>query len=307
MTDEQPARPTRFWAAARPALREAANLVFPVGGVVFFVLFTSDDDKNKVQLTLVAGSALVVAAITVFLFGDRESPQIEASRERVREAERGVEGALVGNFTRTRRHIERTLTGLTTGEGSRPTLPGQAVGSTGDREQVEDEAAQQERRDLALSSLWALTQARLTLYHDIATKQARRSFLSAQVSMILGFGMLAAFVYLALKVSNTTGAIVAGGLGAVSAALAGFISKTFVKSQQSAAEHLKAYFDQPLEFSRYLAAERLLADANLPDEQRAEVVAALVQTVAAGPGGPAPAADPRALLEQLQDLLPGQQ
>ncbi|MBT3167540.1 hypothetical protein HTV80_31285 [Streptomyces sp. Vc74B-19] len=305
MTDEQPTGPRRFWAAALPALRSAAELAIPVASVVIFVLFTSDDDKNKAQLTLVAGIALVVAAITVFLFGDRESPQIEASRERVREAERGVEGALVGNFTRTRRHLERTLAGLATGEGSRSTLPGQAVGSTGDREQVEDEATQQERRDLALSSLWALTQARLTLYHDIATKQARRSFLSAQASMILGFGMLAAFVYLALKVSNTTGAIVAGGLGAVSAALAGFISKTFVKSQQTAAEHLKAYFDQPLEFSRYLAAERLLADANLPDEQRAEVVAALVQTVAAGPAGPAPV-DTRVLLEQLLPGVPGQ-
>ena len=74
--------------------------------------------------------------------------------------------------------------------------------------------------------------------------------------------MLGAFVYLALKVSNTTGAIVAGGLGAVSAALAGFISKTFVKSQTTAAEHLKAYFDQPLEFSRYLAAERRTATSS---------------------------------------------
>ncbi|MCX4618005.1 hypothetical protein ACFZAB_34130 [Streptomyces albogriseolus] len=217
-----------------------------------------------------------------------ESRDISESRARVREAERDVEGALGG-----------TPIGLSDGE----IVVGRITRSGPSAEEI---AARQERRDLALSRLWALTQARLTLYHDIATKQARRSFLSAQASMIIGFVMLTVFVYLALKVSNTAGAIVAGGLGAVSAALAGFISKTFVKSQETAAEHLKAYFDQPLEFSRYLAAERLLADANLPDEQRAEVVAALVQTVAAGPGGPAPAADPRALLEQLQDLVPGQ-
>ncbi|MFF9301743.1 hypothetical protein [Streptomyces sp. NPDC014764] len=61
-----------------------------------------------------------------------------------------------------------------------------------------------------------------------------------------------------------------------------------MKSQTTAAEYLKAYFDQPLDFSSYPAVERLLTDAILPEEQRAEVVAALVQTIDAGPGRPAP-------------------
>ncbi|MFG2351859.1 TRADD-N-associated membrane domain-containing protein [Streptomyces phaeochromogenes] len=152
----------------------------------------------------------------------------------------------------------------------------------------EEAQAQREARDLALAQLWSLTHRRLDLYHEIATNQARRSFTSAQVSMGIGFGLLVLFVALALNVSDTTGAIVTGGLGAVSAALAGFISKTFVTSQQTAAGHLKAYFDQPLEFSRYLAAERLLTDAGLSEEKRAEVVAVLVQTVAAGPVATAP-------------------
>ncbi|MER5298944.1 hypothetical protein ABT039_05705 [Streptomyces lasiicapitis] len=199
---------------------------------------------------------------------------IDVGRERVREAERGVEGALAARS-------------------------GPAIAVT--REETE---AQHDRRDLALSRLWSLTHRRLDLYHEIATNQARRSFVSAQISMGVGFALLVLFVALALNVSSTTGAIVTGGLGAVSAALAGFISKTFVKSQQSAADHLKAYFDQPLEFSRYLAAERLLADASLSDEKRAEVVAVLVQTIAAGPGPNAPL-DANGLAQQLQDLLPG--
>lgn len=37
-----------------------------------------------------------------------------------------------------------------------------------------------------------------------------------------------------------------GGLGAASAALAGYVSRTFVKSQDAAAGHLRAYFEQPL-------------------------------------------------------------
>jgi hypothetical protein len=206
---------------------------------------------------------------------------IDAGRERVREAERGVEGALAAR------------------SGSALTAPG---GLPAPREEPE---TQHDRRDLALAQLWSLTHRRLDLYHEIATNQARRSFVSAQISMGVGFALLVLFVVLALNVTSATGAIVTGGLGAVSAALAGFISKTFVKSQQSAADHLKAYFDQPLEFSRYLAAERLLADTGLSDEKRAEVVAMLVQTIAAGPGPNSPL-DGSGLARQLQDLLPGQ-
>ncbi|MGR4854710.1 hypothetical protein [Streptomyces sp. LARHCF252] len=138
-------------------------------------------------------------------------------------------------------------------------------------------------RTLALPELWAVTHGRLDLYHAIATGQASRSFRNAQIAMVLGFALLIAFVIVALRASTTAGAIVAGGLGAVAAALAGYVSRTFVRSQETAASHLRAYFDQPLEFSRYLAAERLVADANLTDEQRAEVVTALAQAMIAGP------------------------
>ncbi|MFC9132884.1 hypothetical protein ACFT4A_39440 [Streptomyces sp. NPDC057099] len=131
-----------------------------------------------------------------------------------------------------------------------------------------------------------MTHTRLDLYHDIATGQARRSFRNAQVAMITGFLLLIVFVAVALQASTTAGSVVAGGLGAVSAALSGFVARTFVKSQETAAAHLRAYFDQPLEFSRYLAAERLIADSSLSDEQRAEVLAALVQAMVTPPAVP---------------------
>ncbi len=136
---------------------------------------------------------------------------------------------------------------------------------------------------LTLSELWTVTHRRLDLYHDIALGQASRSFRNAQIAMILGFALLVGFVIIALQSSTTAGAVVAGGLGAVAAALAGYVSRTFVRSQEAAASHLRAYFDQPLEFSRYLAAERLVADANLSDEQRAEIVSALARTMISGP------------------------
>ncbi|MFF9408941.1 hypothetical protein ACF1B0_25960 [Streptomyces anandii] len=212
-----------------------------------------------------------------------------ASRERLREAEQQLEESLRGSVT------------LSTGQGKSVEavrLEAEQSAPGGDRAEpdgptdflpppppVEVPAL----RALALADLWAVTHRRLDLYHDIATRQARQSFRNAQAAMVIGFLLLVGFVTVALKASTTTGAVVAGGLGAVSAALAGYVSRTFVKSQETAAGHLKPYFDQPLEFSRYLAAERLLTEAGLTEEQRQEAVVALVKTLAGPPGSAAPA------------------
>jgi hypothetical protein len=140
-----------------------------------------------------------------------------------------------------------------------------------------------ERRDdrLTLAALWDVTHGRLDLYHQIVTRQARRSFGSAQLAMAVGFVLLVTFAILAAEAKTTTAAISAGGLGAVGAAFAAYIGRTFIRSQESAASHLRAYFEQPLELSRYLAAERLLADAaDLTAEQRATILSALVRAIA---------------------------
>ncbi|MEU0098213.1 hypothetical protein [Streptomyces sp. NPDC006267] len=144
------------------------------------------------------------------------------------------------------------------------------------------------RGALGLPELWEATHARLDLYHQIATGQAKTSFRNAQIAMAAGFLLLILFAGIALWASTTAVAIVAGGLGAVSAALAGYVAKTFIRSQEAAATHLRSYFDQPLELSRYLAAERLVADGDLSQEQRGEILSALVQAMVAGPQ-PAPA------------------
>ncbi len=184
-----------------------------------------------------------------------ESDDVRESRERVREAERNLEDALSEGANRP--HEDRSET---------PT---------------------EERREahrLALALLWEVNHSRLELYHKIAMRQASMSFWTAQIAMFLGFGLLGVFVAVAYNANTTAGAVVAGGLGAVSAALAGFISKTFVRSQETAAGHLKAYFDQPLEFSRYLAAERLVADSGMTQKQRAAITAELARAIAARPG-----------------------
>ncbi|WP_327239693.1 hypothetical protein OG243_13745 [Streptomyces sp. NBC_01318] len=152
-----------------------------------------------------------------------------------------------------------------------------------------------------MPELWEATHARLDHYHGIATKQAETSFRNAQLAMAAGFVLLVLFAGIALWASTTAAAIVAGGLGAVSAALAGYIAQTFIRSQETAATHLRSYFDQPLELSRYLAAERLVADGDLSREQRGEILSALVQAMVACP--PPPQAPPNVVVASV----PGQQ
>lgn len=153
-----------------------------------------------------------------------------------------------------------------------------------DLQRVETSLGEAER--LTLPALWEATHRRLDYYHQIATSQARHSFRNAQTAMAIGFVLLVAFAILSLNASNTTASIVTGALGAASAGFAAYISRTFVRSQEAAANHLRAYFDQPLEFSRYLAAERLLdAMDKLEPEQRATIAATLMQAIVATAGG----------------------
>ena len=101
---------------------------------------------------------------------------------------------------------------------------------------------------LALSALWEVTFDRIRLYHDIATGQARRSFATAQTAIAVGFLLLIGFAILSFHTHSATASITTAALGTVSAALAGYISHTFVRSQETSARHLHAYFNQPLEF-----------------------------------------------------------
>lgn len=160
-------------------------------------------------------------------------------------------------------------------------------------EQRRTEGARQELRkaeeeledSLRLQALWNVTHRRLDLYHRIATRQAKTSFYSAQAAMVVGFGLLIVFAVLTAKAQTTAASVVTGALGAASAAFAGYIGRTFVRSQEASAAHLRTYFDQPVELFRYLAAERLLE--GLDPAQRAAVVADLARAIVAPSAAPA--------------------
>lgn len=224
-------------------------------------------------LTALAVCLAVWVAWTQRGSGGHHGASTSVSRERLAEAEEALEDALrAGGGRSSPRADERD-----------PAQPHPA--------RAEDEGGESGRETggrstaaLALPELWAATHARLDHYHAIATEQAQRSFKNAQRASVAGFGLLVLFLGVALAAGDPTASLVAGGLGAVSAALAGFVSRTFVRSQEAAAGHLRSYFDQPLELSRFLAAERLIAGSeHLSETQRGEVFTAVAQAMVTGP------------------------
>jgi hypothetical protein len=210
-------------------------------------------------LSLAPGVLGTLAVGTATAWSFRSARRNELHLERRREAVQEAEEAL-----------EHHLRGDQDGEGQRKP------------------AAGEEAPHLALAHLWAVTHRRLDLYHNIALEQSKKSFRNAQGAMVTGFILLAGCVIVAVTSSTTAGAVAAGSLGAVAAGLAGYVARTFVRSQEVAATHLRTYFDQPVEFSRYLAAERLVAEATLSAHQREKLVAVLVRAMVAGPPGPTP-------------------
>jgi hypothetical protein len=107
-------------------------------------------------------------------------------------------------------------------------------------------------------TLWAATQKRLDYYHQIATTQAERSFMYGQVAAAAGFGVIALSAIIAGFSRSIAASIAAAVTGVSGGGLGAYIGSTFMKSQDAASAQLRAYFSQPLEFSKYLAAERLL-------------------------------------------------
>jgi hypothetical protein len=132
---------------------------------------------------------------------------------------------------------------------------------------------------------WRLTEERLRIYHEIATRQAQASFRNAQWAIAGGFIVVVASAGAAFYAGNVTITVVIGVLGTAGAALSAYIGRTFLRLQESAAAHLRSYFTQPQEQFRYLAAERLLTILN-DGEQKEKSVNQLIQAIVSSNGQP---------------------
>ena len=148
-----------------------------------------------------------------------------------------------------------------------------------DLDRAEADAAEQGNIDFP--TLWRVTQRRLDYYHRIATSQAERSFLYGQLAAGVGFVVIIACAVAAALANSAAASIAAGLLGVAGGGLAGYIGTTFMKSQETAAAQLRAYFTQPLEFSKYLAAERLVA--SLDGDSRTAAMTTIISAIASAP------------------------
>jgi hypothetical protein len=145
-------------------------------------------------------------------------------------------------------------------------------------ELADEEGKLLEEDQLRFGTLWNLTQERLRVYHEIATRQANASFRNAQYAIVAGFAVIIIGAFAVLFAKNIAASIVVGTLGTVGAALSAYIGKTFLRLQENAASHLRSYFDQPQEQFRYLSAERLLKNLNTAEE-RSAAVAELMRSI----------------------------
>jgi hypothetical protein len=147
---------------------------------------------------------------------------------------------------------------------------------------------QKEEKELAASgtdfdALWVLTQKRIDFYHEIATQQARSSFRSGQFAAYAGFAIVVLIAIFAAFTNSGTGAIAASVIGVAGAGLSAYVGATFMRAQESSAAQLRAYFLQPVEFARVLAAERLLG--TLEADHRARIVEQIISSIVGTGGG----------------------
>jgi hypothetical protein len=136
------------------------------------------------------------------------------------------------------------------------------------------------------SALWDATQKRLDYYHQIATSQSRRSFANGQLAAGVGLLVVIITAVVAGASRSTAGAISAAVLGVSGGGLAGFIGSTFLRSQESASVQMRQYFAQPLEFSKVLAAERLLAE--LDPKAKSDATVAIIRSMLSNESGQTP-------------------
>jgi hypothetical protein len=128
------------------------------------------------------------------------------------------------------------------------------------------------------ASLWRVTQKRLDYYHGIATTQSERSFLYSEIAALSGFAVLLASAIAAAFATSLVASISAAIAGISAGGLGAFIGSTFMRSQSLASAQLRDYFRQPLGFSNYLAAERLL-DALSDQKERAAAIRDIIKAI----------------------------
>lgn len=128
---------------------------------------------------------------------------------------------------------------------------------------------------VAFPALWIATQKRIDAYHEIATAQARKSFLGTQVATYSGFVIVVGLGIMAATAPTSTGSITAATVAVIGGGLSTYVGSTFMKSQSQATAQLRRFFVQPMENARLLSVERLIE--TLPASERSNAILKVVE------------------------------
>ena len=137
------------------------------------------------------------------------------------------------------------------------------------------DAVETVQRDLSLANLFALNLKQMGEYDAITKRQEKRTFLSTQCAIVVGFAMLVAGSTAATLIHDTSAKIVVGTLTAVGSLLSGYIARTFIVSHRLAVNQLNRYYAHPLEMSHLLSAERIARD--MPPQTRDRVFEQIIE------------------------------
>jgi hypothetical protein len=122
-------------------------------------------------------------------------------------------------------------------------------------------------KKLSLESVTNLNHDLMTRYHDLTLDQATHSFRHSQFAMAAGLGWILLGVVVALAPSHTDVKVTVGVLTGLAAAIAGYISKTFLGSYIVSIDQINRFFQHPLVVSYLLNAERVSQELNENKEQ----------------------------------------
>ncbi len=123
-------------------------------------------------------------------------------------------------------------------------------------------------------NLLRLNRKEMEEYQIIARGQAKTSFMVSNLAMAAGLTLIIVGILITVLGRDLGTKVTAASLSAIAAALASFISRTFIQSRNASLDQLNYYFNQPLITSYLLQAERIAREA--PEAERSRLMAAVV-------------------------------
>jgi hypothetical protein len=130
---------------------------------------------------------------------------------------------------------------------------------TAAREAVE-EAVADLQDELTLKALMQINRKQIEAYHLLTRQQATEAYRNSVVAMATGLLTLVSGVLAVIFLPgiDETQRITTAGLTAIGSVVGGYVSRTFMRTYTIALQQLNRYFEQPLQTSYLLAAERLI-------------------------------------------------